>query len=178
MENVKTIGILGKGLMGTVYLILSNGHYYAVKKISKILTKRKEIKESYDKELKMLSELKHKNIINLIKIHQDVNYHYLTLEYCNGNSLLYCLQKYIKKYKTPFSEEIVQYLMKQIVDGLQCIHQHGIIHRNMKLANILVKFPTKEDIEKKNMLKAELKICDFGISIKAEEAFTAIGTLK
>ena len=84
----------------------------------------------------------------------------------------------MKKYNKLFSEEIVQYLMKQIVDGLQYIHQHGIIHRDMKLANILVKFSTKEDIEKKNMLKAKLKICDFGISIKAEEAFTAIGTLE
>ena len=146
MKNVKTIGILGKGLMGTVYLVESNGHYYAIKKVPKEFTKNEERKESYDKELKMLNELKHKNIIQLLKVKDDANYHYLTLEYCNGNSLLHCLQRYIKKYKRPFSEEIVQYLMKQIVDGLQCIHQHGIIHRDMKLANILVKFSTKEDL--------------------------------
>ena len=149
MENVKSKGKLGKGSMGEVYLVESNGHYYAVKKIPKKFINNEERKESYDKELKMLNELKHKNIINLLKVYDDANNHYLTLEYCNGNSLLHCLQKYMKKYKKPFSEEIVQYLMKQIVDGFQYIHQHGIIHRDMKLANILVKFSTKEDIEKK-----------------------------
>ena len=46
----------------------------------------------------------------------------------------------------------------------------------MKLANILVKFPTKEDIEKKNMLKAELKICDFTISFKAKTSYTLVGS--
>ena len=46
----------------------------------------------------------------------------------------------------------------------------------MKLANILVKFYTTEDKKNINMMKSHLKISDFGISIKAKQAFTLIGT--
>ena len=176
MEALKIVKKLGSGSMGEVNLVKSNNQYFAIKKIAKTLTTRPQIKESFVKELSMLNELKHKNIITLYKVSEDANFHYLTLEYCNGNSLHHCLKHYMKKYKKPFSEEIVQYLMKQIVDGLQFIHQHDIIHRDMKLANILVKFYAKEDIKNINMMKSHLKISDFGISIKAKQAFTLIGT--
>ena len=169
MKNVKIVKSLGKGSMGKVDLIKYKDKYYAIKKIPKTLTKREQINESLKNEVEMLNKLKNKHIINLLKVSDDYYFHYLTLEYCNGNTLLLCLKKYMEKYKAPFPETIVQYLMKQIVDGLQCIHQHGIIHRNMKLENILVKFPTKED-----MMKAELKISDFSIAIKAEIAYTLI----
>ena len=177
METLKVVKKLGNGSMGEVNLIKYNNKYFASKRIPKTLTTRTQIKESFVKELSMLNELKqHKNIITLYKVSEDANFHYLTLEYCNGNSLLHCLKQYMQKYKKPFSEEIVQYLMRQIVDGLQFIHQHDIIHRDMKLANILVKFYTKEDIKNINMMKSHLKISDFGISIKAKQAFTLIGT--
>ena len=177
METIKVVKKLGNGSMGEVDLIKYNNKYFALKRIPKTLTTRTQIKESFVKELSMLNELKqHKNIITLYKVSEDANFHYLTLEYCNGNSLLHCLKQYMKKYKKPFSEEIVQYLMRQIVDGLQFIHQHDIIHRDMKLANILVKFYTTEDKKNINMMKSHLKISDFGISIKAKQAFTLIGT--
>ena len=69
--------------------------------------------------------------------------------------------------------------MKQIVSGLKYIHRHGIIHRDIKLDNILVKFYDDEDLKDLNMMKTHLKITDFGISIRPGEnnlAFTAIGS--
>ena len=66
--------------------------------------------------------------------------------------------------------------MKQILDGLIYIHDHEIIHRDIKPDNILVKFSSENDKDKLNMMNAQIKICDFGISIRGKEAFTAIGT--
>ena len=51
MEGIKPIRKLGKGSMGEVYLVESNGHYYAVKKIPKAITTREQIKESFKKYL-------------------------------------------------------------------------------------------------------------------------------
>lgn len=177
MDPLSNLPKLGSGAMGSVYLYKHNGQEFAIKTISKAITARPQIKESFYKELSMLNELKHNNIIKLLKVQEDDNWHYLTLEYCNGNSLRHCLKSYMKKYKKPFSEKIVQYLMKQIVEGLKCIHEHDIIHRDMKLANILVKFYSNEDLKNLDMLKVHLKISDFGISIKAKTAYTLIGTV-
>jgi serine/threonine protein kinase len=65
--------------------------------------------------------------------------------------------------------------MRQIVDGLKYIHQNDIIHRDIKLANILVKFNSDEDAQKLNMKNSTIKICDFGISIDGDRGFTTIG---
>ena len=134
-------------------------------------------KKQFEKEIEILKELKgHRNIIKLEDYRYIDNHYYITLEYCNGNSLLYCLKGYKEKYHKPFPEQIVQYIMRQIVDGLIYIHKKGIIQRDLKLANILVKFHSDEDRKNLNMLKCRIKISDFGISIKAKEAFSIKGT--
>jgi serine/threonine protein kinase len=67
-------------------------------------------------------------------------------------------------YRKPFSEEIVQYLMKQIIDALQYLHSHKIIHRDLKLDNILVTFKNENDKNILNMYGAQIKIIDFGFA--------------
>jgi serine/threonine protein kinase len=100
------------------------------------------------------------------------------MELCNGGSLYDCLQNYKKKYKKPFTEEIVQYLMKQILSGVKCLHDQKIIHRDLKLSNILIKYKTENDIKNLNILSGQVKIIDFNASTKPGiiSAKTAIGT--
>jgi serine/threonine-protein kinase ULK/ATG1 len=85
-------------------------------------------------------------------------------EYCNGGDLQSCLNKYMDKYNKPFPEEIVQYIMKQIISGFVYLHGRQILHRDIKLENILVKFKSEEDKNNLNMLKTDIKITDFGFS--------------
>ena len=169
---------IGQGAMGEIFLVINEKDQkpYAMKRISRNVVERPEIRKSVEKERKFLYELQHPNIIRLIEVFITDNYYNIVLDYCNGDSLLKCLKQYIKMYKRPFKEEIVQYLMRQIVDGVKCIHKHNIIHRDLKLDNILVKFYSDEDKKKINMMKARIKISDFGISIKADLAFTAAGS--
>ena len=56
---------------------------------------------------------------------------------------------------------MIQHIIKQIIDVLKYLHDVGIIHRNLKLENILVIFDTEKDKEKLNMLKSKIKINDF-----------------
>ena len=173
--------LLGKGTMGEVYMTIKNGtkELFATKRVEKSYADRPQVKKYFDNEISILKELKHSKIVSLKDLKHTKTHYYIMMEYCNGGSLMNCLKKYISMYRHPFSEEIVQYLMSQIVNGLKYIHQHKIIHRDIKLDNILVKFYNEQDMKSLNMLHAHVKISDFGISAKLNQldrAYTALGS--
>jgi serine/threonine protein kinase len=80
-------------------------------------------------------------------------------------------------YGSPFSEEIVQYLMRQIVEAIKYLHKKGIIHRDIKLDNILVNFENKDDKENLNMLKCQIKLIDFGFATYLNDSNLAYSVL-
>ena len=165
-EELNFIKQIGKGAFGTVYLTTMDGNlnYYATKIVEKKVADSPKLKKYFHNELEILKEIEHKNIMKLIKVKQSEDKYYLICELCNGGSLHHCVNKYLKMYRKPFSEEIVQYLMKQIIEALQYLHSHKIIHRDLKLDNILVTFKNENDKEILNMYGAQIKIIDFGFS--------------
>jgi len=167
---------LDQGSYGTVYLSRKDNPdtLYATKKINK--PKTIEDKKFFETETKIMRELNHPNVIKLIDLKMDSNYYYIVMELANGGNLSLCLQNYIKKYNNPFPEEIVQHLMKQIVSAIAYIHSMNVIHRDLKLKNIMVNFDSDIDKQNLNMMKAKIKIIDFGISKINEEAFSLRGT--
>ena len=165
---------------GDIYRVkrLNSNENFAAIVNSKEYAKREDVAPILNNEIKILQELKneHENIIKFIETLNDDLYYYFIFEWCNGKSLSFCLDRYKSIYKKPFSEEIVQYLMRQIVNGLKYIHQKDIIHRDIKLTNILVKFYSIEDYNNVNMLKSKIKINDFKIAKKAIITNSAKGT--
>lgn len=169
---------LGEGQFGVVYLSSfkdDNSKKYATKELN-----RQKVVDDYLKyfknEVGILSVLKHPNIVKFHSLVKTKENFYLTMELCNGGDLDNALEKYQEKFGKTFSEEIVQYLMRQIIDAFNYIHSQKVVHRDIKLANILVKFDTPEDEKKLNMMKAHIKISDFGISIRGKNAKTVIGS--
>ena len=157
---------LGKGSYGEVFLSKKEGknELFATKKMDRKYADQPQVSKYLKNEIAILKELKHKNIVKLEDVKSTTNHYYLVMEFCNGGSLSECLKKYQEKYGKPFSEEIVQYLMKQIITAIRYIHNKHIIHRDLKLDNILVNFNSETDRKNLNMMKAVVKIIDFGFA--------------
>ena len=165
-SQFKEIKHLGKGSFGEVRLVqkISNGQLYAIKKINKHNINLSNKINNMLNEIAILSKINHPRIAKFYSWAQDGDYYYIVMEYINGGDLDKCLRDYKSKYGVVFQEEIVQYLMRQILDAVYYLHKNKIVHRDLKLKNIMVQFDNFEDKENLNMLKAKVKIIDFGIS--------------
>ena len=86
---------------------------------------------------------------------------------------------YKKKYGRPLPIEVVQYFMRQIVNGVKYIHSKRIIHRDLKSDNILLNYKNLADKNNMNLLSAEVKIIDLGLAkqlMPNEYTNTAVGS--
>jgi len=181
VDDLTLIKPLGKGAFGEVYLTSKQGskEKFATKKIDKKFTLNPKAKKYLDNEIGILKDIDHPNIVKLYDVKETSQFYYLVTEYCNGGGLSDCLEQYQEKHNKAFPEEIVQYLMKQIVSALRYLHNKTILHRDIKLDNILVHFENEEDRRNKNMLKAKVKMIDFGFAryLKKEElAYSTLGS--
>ena len=137
---------------------------FAVKKVSKGLAKQEKVKKYFNNEIFILRNINHPNTIKLYDIKQTLNNFYLVFDLCNGGGLSNCLEKYKRENKKPFTQEIVQHIMRQIVSAIQYLHHNKILHRDLKLDNILLHFESEEDKQNFNLLKSQVKVIDFGFA--------------
>ena len=158
--KLNRIKLIGEGAFASVYLeqdIYSKKLY-----ATKIINEKKidpQATKYLQNEINILNMINnHQNIIKLYRVLESQNYLFLVMEYCNGGSLHKNLYDYIKNYGQAFPEKLVQRIMKKILTGVNFLHQKGIIHRNLKLGNILLKY---ENELNKDIFSAEIKIIDF-----------------
>ena len=180
IDDLTLLKLLGKGSYGEVFLTSKQGRseLFATKKMDRKYADQPNVSKYLKNEVSLLRELNHVNIVKLEDLKITKKHYYLVMEYCNGGTLSECLKKYQQMYGVPFSEEIVQYLMKQIINGIRYIHNQNIIHRDLKLDNILVKFNSEIDKNSLNMMKAIVKIIDFGFATRmaSDLCYSALGS--
>ena len=162
MMKLNRIKEIGNGAFAHVYL--EQDEYSKQLYATKIIDTKKlnpQTQKYLENEIMILSGINHQNIIKLYNVVESHNYKILVMEYCNGGSLHKQFYDYLAIYKQPFPEKLVQRLMKKILTGVNFLHQNGIIHRDLKLDNILLKYKNELD---KNIYSAEIKIIDFNCS--------------
>ena len=178
---------LGNGAFGEVFesKVVGSDVIYATKKLDKSkYMKNPKAYRYLENEINILKSIDHENIIKLYNSDlEDRKFKYLITEYCNGGDLANILEHYMKEKSRPFSEEEVQYIMRQLVSGIKYLHLKNekkweIIHRDLKLENILLHFDNEDDRINKRILKAKIKIIDFGFAryLKDELAGSVVGS--
>ncbi|CAN9513486.1 unnamed protein product [Ophioblennius macclurei] len=108
------------------------------------------------KEIKILKELKHENIVRLLDYQEMGGCVYLVMEYCNGGDLaeyLHC--------KGTLSEDTIRVFLQQISQAMKVLQGKGILHRDLKPQNILLCHPEGRRSSSNN---TSIKIADFGFA--------------
>ncbi|OCK83656.1 Pkinase-domain-containing protein [Lepidopterella palustris CBS 459.81] len=153
---------LGKGAFGSVYRALNwgTGETVAIKQVRMENLPKSELK-TIMLEIDLLKNLNHPNIVKYNGFVKATDSLYIILEYCENGSLHSICKNFGK-----FPENLVSLYMSQVLHGLLYLHEQGVIHRDIKGANILT---TKEGL---------VKLADFGVATKASglDESSVVGT--
>lgn len=150
--------LIGQGTAGKVYQAMDEetGQLLAVKIIkldSNPFVAEKQF-HSLSQEISLLKSLKHVHIVRYLQtdVVLDERQVKILLEYVPGGSLYSILHKF-----GPLSQKVIKTYSYQIIKGLQYLHSHQVIHRDLKSPNVLV----TDD--------AVIKLIDFGCSKRCED---------
>ena len=182
VDNLTLEKCLGKGAFGEVYLTSKKGidnKKFATKKFEREEIEHGEAMKYLKNEIIILQYLNHPNIVKYEEVKKTKKHFYIVMEFCNGGELSKALEKYMEKHGKPFPEEIVQHFMRQIVDAFKYMHERKIIHRDVKLDNILLNYDNEKDKENFDLMKATVKIIDFGFACRISKTglqYTALGS--
>ncbi|HEX2650767.1 MAG TPA: serine/threonine-protein kinase [Burkholderiales bacterium] len=131
-------GVLGKGAMGLVY----DGHDPNLDRrvaIKTILTRQLEAKEQkevamrFEREVMAVARLNHRNIVQVYDFGSESDLAYIVMEFIQGREL----ESYFKKGER-FDMKNLLRLQIELLDALDFAHEAGIIHRDVKPANIMI----------------------------------------
>lgn len=167
-SNLLIKGKLGEGAMGEVYLAENINlvqKKYAVKVLRRELTKKPTFKERFYEEATHQAQLDHPNIVQMYDYFNVGEDYFIVLEYVDGKAL----SDIIDAQRGPLEEKQALTIMKGILAGLNCAHEKGILHRDVKSSNVMVD------------KSGRARLTDFGIAREVgergrSEAGMSIGT--
>ena len=107
-----------------------------------------------------LVKLKHGNVIRIRDYKITQNNSYIITEYCNGGNLSDYQKYFINTNNSQFNELFIQAIIRQIVSGLEFIHNQKIIHGDINLQNILINFNKYQNIAVGGILPEKVKYSD------------------
>jgi serine/threonine-protein kinase len=158
-------GILGKGAMGVVYKAFDPGieRVVALKTIRKEMFSESEQLEligRFKNEAQAAGRLSHPNIVTVYDYGEDADSAYIAMEFVEGTGLDTLL---VPGRPVPMARLLAW--MGDLLEGLDYAHAHGVVHRDVKPANLLVTSGTR------------LKISDFGIARIESSTLTQAGSM-
>ncbi len=156
--------LLGKGGMGAVFLAhdLTLERDVAIKLLPPDVAQDDQIVRRFQQEAKTAAKLDHPNIIPIYRVESEGGLNYFVMKYVSGTSLEDLLER-----KEQLSVPEIQRILWEAACALGHAHQRGVVHRDVKPANIMF------DQDGRAMLT------DFGISkaLQAATGFTATGMI-
>ena len=149
---------LGCGISGIVLLVEKNGKQYAMKVLrwNGESDNTPEKLERFAREAEILMRINNKHVVKIFEhnINRPNENPYIIMEYVKGMSLTECLNRKMFNINQRIS------IIEQIAEGIECVHDCGVLHRDIKPENIII----ADDIT--------VKITDFGVSHVSDSCLT------
>lgn len=156
---------IGKGSFGDVFsgIVRTNGKKVAIKRVNKqiIFKYGNYLVEAFFKELDCMKKCNCENSVKLFRNYETEHNYNIIMELCDGD-----LSGVLSKRTEGFSTEEVKSIMSQLNNAFRKLSENNLIHRDLKLGNILIKYV---DDSKKKFIP---KLCDYGFSKKLDEGPT------
>jgi len=148
-KKYDVIGVVGEGAYGIVYKCKNKetGKYVAIKKFKE--TEDELVQKTMKRELKMLQQLKHPNIVEFQESFTHKGNLFLVFEYCERNLL-----EVLEESPDGLSPKLIKSFVYQMCKAIAYMHKNNMIHRDIKPENLLI----DENLN--------LKLCDFGFARK------------
>ena len=145
--------MIGKGACGHVYKGLNHetGQFVAIKQIP-LCDVTEDILETTVAEIELMKGLDHPAIVQYLESLKDDQFLYIIMEFIENGSLAGIIKKFGKLH-----ESLVKRYIRQVLMGLAYLHAQGVVHRDIKGANILI---TKDGFA---------KLSDFGVARKLNQ---------
>ena len=156
-DDYKLLETLGEGAFGVVgkWRNLETGVIRAVKMLSKSKIKKNSLSDIV-KEIEIVKDLDHPNIVKMYESYEDDKYLYIVTELIQGGELF---DELIRRKR--FTEEDCAWIIKQILEALSYWHANSLVHKDIKPENILLDKP--KDIK-------GVKLIDFGTAQRFERS--------
>nr|XP_019584014.1 PREDICTED: serine/threonine-protein kinase 33 isoform X2 [Rhinolophus sinicus] len=160
IEEIYTFGrVLGQGSFGMVIEATDKETEtkWAIKKVNKEKAGSSAVK-LLEREVNILKSVKHEHIIHLEQVFETPKRMYLVMELCEDGEL-----KEILCRKGHFSENETRWIIQSLASAIAYLHNKDIVHRDLKLENIMVK---SSFIDANNEMNLNIKVTDFGLAVK------------
>lgn len=164
VNQYKKICVLGEGTFSKVFLAIdeNSGKYYAVKRINlKSFIRTSVGIRQLEREIEIMREIKSKYVVQLHEViySDDKGMVYLVVDYADCGSLEQAINA-----KADFTDQEIKSIFKQIALGVKNLHDHNVVHQDLKPANILLKSD------------GTALISDLGIGRSFQSAAMVVGT--
>ncbi len=136
------------------------GREVAIKTILASSAFGEEAKARFEREAKATALLNHPHIVTIYEFGEEEGIHFLAMEYLEGEDLEILIRKHA------LSKAECLEVLAQACEGLACAHEHGVVHRDVKPANILITRRGK---------KFMAKLMDFGVALISQSNLTQQG---
>jgi serine/threonine protein kinase len=159
-KTFETLQPLGAGQSGQVWKVrkMRTGEILAMKRIRKQQRNGKYVAdEALETELSCLRKLSHPNIVNIVETVESTANLWIIMEYAAGGELYRRITEL-----SHFSERSAARIVKQVLKAVHYMHSYGVVHRDLKLENILLTSSAEDAI---------IKVADFGLAYILKHGF-------
>jgi Protein kinase domain/Domain of unknown function (DUF4328) len=154
LAGYRILGPIGRGGMGVVYRAEEPalGRLVALKVLAPALAAHEEFRQRFLREMRLAASIEHPNILPIYRAGEDQGLLYLAMRYVDAHDLREVLRR-----GGPLEVGRALWIAEQVAQALDAAHQCGLVHRDVKPANILLTAPTPNGRE-------HAYLVDFGVA--------------